>query len=258
MKKRWWYLVVLVLAFVSCSPNTRPVVVNKSPNSQSIRTQSEHVVRSGETLYSIAFSAGLDYQSLARANGIKAPFTIYPGQRIRLSPPSSANPASNPTRSNASVSPQPASTNPGGASSSAATQSASVDRTVSPVPARDRIKQWYWPARGKIVSQYRPEAGINGIRITDAHGSSINVAADGQVVYVGDGLRGYGNLVIVQHNDTFLSAYAHNDVIVVAEGDKVRAGQMIARMGSSGTDQTMLHFEIRQDGKSVDPLLFLK
>ena len=75
---------------------------------------------------------------------------------------------------------------------------------------------------------------------------------------MGDGLRGYGNLVIVQHNDTFLSAYAHNDVIVVAEGDKVRAGQMIARMGSSGTDQTMLHFEIRQDGKSVDPLLFLK
>ena len=116
--------------------------------------------------------------------------------------------------------------------------------------------QWIWPAAGKVTAVFSDPSN-KGIDILGKKGEPVNASAGGRVVYVGEGLRGYGKLVIIKHNNTFLSAYAHNDAILVKEGQTVVKGQKIAEVGSTGTDQTKLHFEIRQFGKPVDPLKFL-
>lgn len=110
---------------------------------------------------------------------------------------------------------------------------------------------------GKLISRFSRNKGRNGIQIAGASGSAIRSTAAGEVVYAGEGLRGYGKLIIVKHSPAYLSAYAHNRKIMVAEGERINSGQQIAQMGNSGTDRTMLHFEIRKDGKPVDPLKFL-
>jgi len=116
---------------------------------------------------------------------------------------------------------------------------------------------WQWPAEGQLVGKFSRAKGQNGIQIAGAPGSAIRATAGGDVVYAGEGLRGYGKLIIVKHSPAFLSAYAHNRRLMVAEGARVKPGQQIAQMGSSGAARVMLHFEIRKDGKPVDPLKFL-
>ena len=120
------------------------------------------------------------------------------------------------------------------------------------------MNKWRWPNKGNIINKFSlsPE-GNKGIDIAGNKGSPVLAAAEGKVVYTGDALRGYGKLVIVKHSESYLSAYAHNDKIIVKEQQWVKAGQRIAHMGNSGTDKTMLHFEIRYKGKSVDPLRYL-
>ena len=126
----------------------------------------------------------------------------------------------------------------------------------SPFPSE--VSQWTWPSKGKIIDKFSLAAeGNKGVDIAGSKGDPIIAAADGKVVYTGNALRGYGNLIIIKHSESYLSAYAHNDSINVKEQQWVKAGQQIARMGNSGTDQTMLHFEIRFKGKSVDPLRYL-
>jgi len=263
IRGKWWNLSILLVAFASCSPHITPVVVNKSPNSGALGHQAEHVVKSGETLYSIAWSIGIDYQTLASWNGIAAPYTIYPGQRIKLSQSQSDQGGLNATRSGAQAKQSQTSVTSGGASPNA--QSASKPQSKpkpktepKTVPPKDRIASWHWPAKGELIAKYSPSAGVNGIRIAAPKGAPIQAAADGTVVYVGDGLRGYGKLVLIKHNDSYLSAYAHNDAILVTEGQKMKKGESIARMGSSGSDRVMLHFEIREHGKPIDPLAYLK
>jgi lipoprotein NlpD len=118
--------------------------------------------------------------------------------------------------------------------------------------------EWHWPVAGVILSSFQGNNGLNkGIDLGGKLGEPVLAAASGQVVYSGSGLRGYGKLLIIKHNETFLSAYAHNDRLLVKEGDLVKVGQRIADMGSSGTDRVKLHFEIRRDGTPVDPLKFL-
>ncbi len=118
--------------------------------------------------------------------------------------------------------------------------------------------QWQWPAQGPIIARFQGATGLNkGVDIAGDLGQPVLAAASGQVVYAGTGLRGYGKLLIIKHNDTFLSAYAHNDRLLVGEGDQVKAGQRIADMGSSGTSRVKLHFEIRREGTPVDPLNYL-
>ena len=126
------------------------------------------------------------------------------------------------------------------------------------IPAKDRILNWHWPVKGELISQYSPGTGVNGIRIAGQRGAAVQAAASGAIVYVGEGLRGYGKLVLIKHNNTYLSAYAHNDAILVTEGQAINKGDPIARMGSSGSDRVMLHFEIREHGKPIDPLGYLK
>jgi lipoprotein NlpD len=190
------------------------------------------VVVAGDTLYGIAQEAGVPYSDLAAWNGLVPPYTIAPGQRLRLRPPAGAVNAS--PRSATSV------------------KSKSVDDSerAGPIP-------WRWPADGRIIARFAPDDGTKGIDIAGSSGQPIYAAAPGKVVYQGSGLRGYGQLIIVKHNVDFLSAYAHCAAIYAQEGSVIRPGQKIAAMGSSGTDRVKLHFEIRRRGVPVDPLNYL-
>lgn len=205
-----------------------------------------HTVSRGDTLYSIAWRYGMDYRRLAAANNIRAPYTISPGQRISLNydegngggqkAPSAGQQAATRTA------PQTLSRPPSG--------SAKAAPDTSP---KALSGPWLWPAKGKVLEHFSTWGRVNkGIDIGGHIGESVHSTRSGKVVYVGTGLAGYGNLVIVKHNEEYLSAYAHNRRILVREGDWVKAGQSIAEMGSSG-NRAMLHFEIRQRGKPVNP-----
>jgi lipoprotein NlpD len=208
-------------------------------------------VQSGETLFSIAFRYGLDYRELAKSNNIDAPYVIYPQQKIRLtgqkiSSSSTANNSSTKSRSNAS-------------STKKSTPVKTVTRTKkSPVidTKNDKpVSDWSWPVAGQVTRGFS-NAGVSskGIDIKADQGALVKAAADGTVVYAGSGLIGYGNLVIVKHNDVYLSAYAYNDSILVKEKQNVKAGDSLAVIGGKGNDRPLLHFEVRRDGQPIDPL----
>ena len=205
-----------------------------------------HVVQPGDTLYTIAWRHGLDHRSLAAWNNLRNPDLIFAGQRIRLTaPPGRA--AAAPPREAA----------PARAPATAGTQ-ASRRPAPQPVPAAEPPPQWQWPTRGPIVSEYGNRAAIaSGIGIGGRAGQPVTAAASGRVVYAGSGLIGYGQLVIIKHNETYLSAYGHNGRVLVAQGQDVRRGQQIAEMGFGPERRPRLHFEIRRNGVPVDPLLFL-
>lgn len=198
-----------------------------------------HHVRIDESLYAIAWRYGFDYQQLANLNHIKPPYKIKVGQTIYLTKKASAKQPLPP--SERSITPK---------------SQHSITRLTSPEkePVAS-IKHWQWPARGRIVGNF--SALNKGINIGGAEGDPIYATASGKVVYCGHGLRGYGNLIIIKHNNMFLTAYAHNSRVFVHEGSWVNAGQKIAEMGHTGTQHTMLHFEIRKTGKPVNPLIYL-
>ena len=206
------------------------------------------VVAVGDTLYSIAWEAGRNYKELAAWNGIAPPYLIQPGQKLRLVPPGT-NPASI----------KQAKTNEAAKKSVKAEKNKKSDggQTEKIKHAATDFGPWSWPAEGKILNYYGQNRGNKGLDIGGKRGQSVRAAAAGKVVYQGSGLRGYGQLIILKHNDDFLSAYAHNDKVYVKEGDMVKRGQQIAEMGISGADRVKLHFEIRRGGTPVDPLLYL-
>lgn len=212
--------------------------------------QDDHKVLKGETLYSIAYQHGLDYRELAAWNRIAKPYTIYPGQRLRLKGPkiplgTRTQTAAVPKK-RASTKPPPSSTR----KKAATAKQPKVSRTVR--------HTWVWPVRGKVIQRYSPKGGGNkGIDIAGKVGQPILAASSGKVVYSGNGLPGYGNLIIVKHSDQYLSAYAHNRRLLVKEGRTVTRGQKIAELGSTGTRSPRLHFEIRRHGKPVNPLRYL-
>jgi len=198
-----------------------------------------YVVKRGDTVYSIAFRYGLDYRELADYNNIRSPYTIYIDQRIRL--PRKAEVKSAPPA------PGPATRTP------AVTQQAKPPARVT-----DAGIEWRWPYEGEVVSPFSLDGKINkGIDIRGKTGDPVRSTADGVVVYAGGGLRGYGKLVIVKHNARFLSAYGHNKTILVKEGDRVKAGQAVAKIGGNTGSEELLHFEIRRNGKPEDPLRYL-
>ena len=192
-------------------------------------------MRPGDTLYSIAWEAGLDYRRVAQWNAIAEPYVIRPGQRIELKPPRE------PVRA---------------AAPSAAVPAPSAKDTAGD-EAGGPLERWLWPAQGKLSKRFSTKKGNKGIDIAGQLGSAVRAAAAGKVVYAGSGLRGYGQLIIVKHNDIYLSAYAHNRKILVREGARVGAGEPIAEMGDGGGGQGTLHFEIRRRGSPVDPLRYL-
>ena len=204
------------------------------------------VVQRGQNVYRIATENGLTALDLALWNDIPPPYTIHPGQRLRLYPGAQG-----------SVAARPATTPP----KKPAASTTAPPRTPAPtpvvVPATSKLA-WRWPADGNVVGTYAGgDPTRQGIDIAGKAGQPVRAAADRVVVYSGSGLVGYGELVIVKHDDQWLSAYGHNRARLVNEGQLVKAGQQIAEMGRSGASRDMLHFEIRYNGKPVDPQQYL-
>ncbi|MET0255294.1 MAG: peptidoglycan DD-metalloendopeptidase family protein [Luteibacter sp.] len=279
----------------------------------------------GDTLYSIAFRNKVDFRDLAGWNGIASPYTIWPGQDLRLSPPGhdrnaapphavapvvvaspppAGHPAASPTAPPAQPAPPPkpafenvtdADVAPPAAPAPATTSNTPVvvagkpAESVVPVPVPPPATpsapapapapvenpaaatpivtsgatrsaggiNWRWPADGSLIKKFSSSDAIPGIEVAGKSGDPVRAAADGVVVYSGNGLVGYGELVIIKHSDSFLSAYGHNRKRLVKEGEKVKAGQSVAEMGSSGATRDELQFQIRRDGNPVDPLQYL-
>lgn len=243
MKRMSRIVALAVLATMLAGCGSSRVVRGSTNGPVSVSTPRPGVtttVRRGQTLYRIATDNGISARDLAAWNGIGPPYTIYPGQRLRLYPGGS----SSRTRGSSRSSRPPATPPP---------------RRAAPVVAPVRSPfAWRWPADGALLSRYVPgETTKQGIDIGGNAGQPVRAAADGVVVYSGSGLVGYGELVIIKHNDQWLSAYGHNRARMVNEGQVVKSGQQIAEMGHSGAARDMLHFEIRFNGKPVNPLAYL-
>ena len=210
------------------------------------------VVQKGDTLYGIAFRNGIDVRDLASWNRIGPPYTIYPGQRLFLYPKSggtvaSTTPSRPPTAGTTTKPTAPRPTTP-----------TTTPRPATPPPPASSPIAWTWPATGNILNGYVDgEPTKQGIDIAGNGGDPVRAAGDGVVVYSGAGLVGYGELIIVKHNDAWLSAYGHNRARLVNEGQIVKGGQQIAELGRTGAAREMLHFEIRYNGKPVDPQAYL-
>ncbi|HEY8521256.1 MAG TPA: peptidoglycan DD-metalloendopeptidase family protein [Gammaproteobacteria bacterium] len=209
-----------------------------------------YVVRPGDTLYSIAARHGLDWRALTQWNRLSDPDVLFVGQRLTLVPPGASRTERAPAAAPAAVAARPAA-NPK-RSTAPARRAPPSPEPSSPPPA------WQWPTAGTVASTFGSSSGIaTGIGIRGTAGQPIYAAAPGRVVYAGRGLIGYGELVIIRHNDTYLTAYGYNDRLLVAQGDEVARGTQIATMGLGPGREPRLHFEIRRNGVPVDPLLYL-
>ena len=261
---------VLSSMLVACSStpsgsSARVVDRNNAVAQRPAVTTGQYVVRRGDTLFSIAFRYGWDYKALAARNNIPVPYTIHPGQTIRFDGRSASTPTAVVSTSDSTPSSSSKTTvirRPvGPAVGTTAGTAAGVASKPAPAPlapAGPAPTGWGWPSNGILIGKFSSNGSLNkGIDIAGDLGQPVLAASDGTIVYAGSGLRGYGELVIIKHSDTYVSAYGHNRRLLVREGQQVKVGQAIAEMGSTGTDRVKLHFEIRRQGKPVDPLQFL-
>jgi len=223
------------------------------------KKSSYHIVVSGDTLYSISWNYNLDYKAVARWNAIKVPYVIYPGQSLRLIAHTRKEEAKKKAVVKKTVPPDKKDKGKKTVVKKPETVKKGTKRgepeKMEPVKSARKIN-WQWPTTGKLVKSSSP-ISKKGLDITGKKGQLIKASASGNVVYSGSGLLGYGRLIIIKHNETYLSAYAHNSVLMVKEGDSVSSGQQIARMGQDGNGQVLLHFEIRKNGNPVDPATYL-
>ena len=212
-----------------------------------------YTVKRGDTLYAIAFRLGMDFRELAARNGIRAPYTINVGQVLQTSKPRASTSNKSSKTSDSGKSTKSSSTSTKVAKKTQPSKKASSSKSIEP---NRPVSRWRWPSRGKVVRTFASNVH-KGIDIAGNRGDPVTATAAGKVVYAGAGVTGYGSLIIVKHNDTYLSAYGHNEQLLVSEGSVVKVGQQIATMGSSGTNSVKLHFELRRLGKPVDPLTLL-
>lgn len=231
-----WLAVAICITLSAC---TAGVPVPVSDQSARAAKRPEYVVRSGDTLYAVAFVTGVDFRALARWNGLREPYVIRTGQVLALYETGRQRKSSTST----------------GTASRSTQSGIGGRRSGKDIIARQST--WVWPAPGRLVNSFKPASGRNGVDISGDTGDDVVSVAAGKVVYAGTGLRGYGRLLIVKHNDQYLSAYANNQQLLVAENEQVRTGQVIAYMGEADDGGTRLHFEIRRYGKPVDPLSVL-
>ena len=253
-----------------------------------------YTVQKGDTLIRIGLDAGQNYRDIARWNAIENPNKIEIGDVYRVVPPEEPAVAKAVVSGRLSVTPLPpvpaAAPSPPKASSPAAPPPVTVAATPPPavkpaapstvqaseppvaapvpqkppaaaapaVPATDDALEFAWPAKGEVIVAFDEAKNRKGIDLAGGAGDPVLAAAEGKVVYAGEGLRGYGKLIIIKHNNTFLTAYAHNQSILVKEDQSVKKGQKIAEMGSTDSDRVKLHFEIRERGRPVDPMKYLR
>ncbi len=266
---------------VGCSGGYAPVTeqsISQNRRVEIIRSndknQTYYRVKSGDTLYSIAWRYGLDYRVLAQMNGIGSDYRIYSGQTLNLKSAASIEPAPTANREITQVDPfvsegdakpiisrsvkPTADLQTKEAAPVAEPESPKPVRTVQVAAVDSKNIVWKWPVDGRLIKSFSAKSDLNkGIDLDGKMGDPVYAAASGKVVYAGSGLLGYGNLIIINHNQEYLSAYAHNSRILATENDNVNVGQKIAEIGNSGAARTMLHFEIRKDGKPVNPLRYL-
>jgi lipoprotein NlpD len=278
---------VLALTLVGCASHLRPPapVDNRGGSSRPVTTDTERVlpgaenagkpgyytVKAGDTLIRVGLESGQNWRDIQRWNQLDNPDLIEVGQVLRVVPPGQdptqvatrpvVTPRIEPRPIDAKPAPVPAavpSTSSGVAVGAASAAGAAPVAASAPAPAASPAREgddnvnWMWPAQGTVVSSFE-DTRSKGVAIGGKLGDPVYAAADGRVVYAGSGLRGYGNLVIIKHNETLLTAYAHNQALLVREDQVVRRGQKIAEMGSSDTDRVKLHFEVRRRGKPIDP-----
>ena len=254
-----------LLLLAACSATSTSVPVSRRDARAAV-----HVVQAGETLTKIAWQHRIDTQELANWNGITDVNSLRVGQRLRLVPPRGYVAAAPPPTPSARAAPPPRqptptrATAPSSAPSSRsaappARPSTAPPRRSSPTPApATPPPRWSWPTDGRIVTGFGSDDGIaSGIGIGGREGQPVRAAAAGRIVYAGGGLMGYGQLIIIKHDETFLSAYGYNADLLVTQGQDVASGATIARMGQGPGRQPRLHFEIRRNGVPVDPLLFV-
>lgn len=253
-----------LLALAGCATRTLP----PPPKADRCdRTPAEHRVQRGDTLFRIGWTYCLSPRDIAAWNRLKNPDLILVGQRLRLRPPGTDITAS---AAVAEFSKPPSVERPRPTRLKPAQRPAVVADRPRPAPTRGQVAArevrddeartgvWRWPARGDVVSQFNPKIpGRNGIRISADRGQPVRAAANGQIVYTGNSLPGYGTLIIVEHSNGLLSAYGHLGRMLVKQGDQVNAGDVIAELGNGDRDVTTLHFEIRKNGQPVNPLRYL-
>lgn len=213
-----------------------------------------HRVRPGETLFSIAFQHDLDFRSLAIANGLNPPYTIFVDQVLNLILGGNSSGRAGTSVANSRIGSAVSNTTVARSQASSARSGRVLRQPVNSGSAAN--PRWQWPYKGRLLRGF--EAGLSkGLDIGGNRGDAVLAAADGDVVYSGNDIQGSGDLIIIRHNDRYLSAYAHNSVMLVNEGSHVRAGEKIAEVGENPNGISMLHFEIRQDGNSIDPARLL-
>lgn len=237
LTKRKKYCLSAVLAavmLVGCGTSNRAPITSAGGSATSAGAGS-HVVQRGDTLYSIARRYNIPVNQLLSLNNINNPSQIEVGQRLRVSSSVSANTAYSGSRTTVS--------------------SASSGSSTPRVANDANLVSWEWPVRGNIISQY--SESTRGIDIAGKIGDPVKAAAAGTVSYVGNGLRGLGNLILITHSNGFISAYAHNDKLLVRQEQRVTKGQKVAELGQSDTTSPRLHFEIRRNGSPVNPMSYL-
>ena len=271
------YLIPILLSCLFAACTTHSIHAPTGDHStRPVRNSGEHVVRQGDTLYSVAFLYGYQVEKVASWNRLKPPYTIYKGQRLRLRPPVAATVSKPKPKPRPVAASQPKPRYPKRASPETVTVPVAPSKPKTAVvpatrpattvakrpstkpPQKNARVSWVWPVKGPLLQRFKANSsGKKGIDIGGKSGTPVKAAADGKIVYSGSGLGGYGRLIIIKHNKDFLSAYAHNRKLIAQEGQWVKQGEVIAQMGSSGTDRTRLHFEIRKRGQPVDPLRYL-
>lgn len=276
-----WFCVIFLLllatlGLVSCASSTSAVVTEAWR--QPLDSPTTYTVKKSDTLYSIAWSYGLDYRQIAILNKIKPPYHILVNQKLRLEnvalphstlqvkkTSSSAINTQSPSRKLSSSTSTVSNTTPQQIVqeeiSSADTPQEELTLPISQIKVKTEKKSgiiWAWPThKGRLLQGFSCTNLNKGIDIVGNAGTPILAAAAGKIVYAGNGLRGYGEMLIIKHSDEFLSAYAHNKKLLVREGQSVKVRQIIALMGNTEARRVLLHFEIRQTGKPVDPLKYL-
>mgnify|MGYP001819751594 FL=1 len=293
-----FYALLLPGFLPGCHSHKPPAPVEEHSYSQAkgqLNEDGTYSVRKGDTLYAIAFSYGLDHREMAQWNGIPAPYVIYPGQALNLSPPARSNSRSAEVQISTAKTPGQVTTRPHSTAEPVASATKSVPSKLEPstvtgsasaqtqaqtpankAPAPQVAKSteatppatnaqnsadpssWIWPTSGRVLHGFvAGDPARNGLDITGKEGQDIIATAGGTVVYSGNGLIGYGELIIIKHSERMLSAYAHNKSRLVKEGERVSQGQKIAEMGRNDQNEELLHFEIRTRGKPVNPLGYL-